>query len=103
MKNNKNENPINQSNIWWHNCCSTFRLGYLSSGLKKNGHKVKILDGLREKIEYDPSEWDIVGVTAMSTYFPECVQEVARAKAYGLKTIIGGQHVICDPIQSLID
>jgi len=28
-------------------------LGYLSSGLKKNGHKVKILDGLREKIEYD--------------------------------------------------
>ena len=78
-------------------------LGYLSSGLKKNGHKVKILDGLREKIEYDPSEWDIVGVTAMSTYFPECVQEVARAKAYGLKTIIGGPHVICDPIQSLID
>ena len=28
-------------------------LGYLSSGLKKNGHEVKILDGLREKIEYD--------------------------------------------------
>ena len=78
-------------------------LGYLSSGLKKNGHKVKILDGLREKIEYDPSEWDIVGVTAMSTYFPECVQEVKRAKSYGLKTIIGGPHVICDPIQSLID
>lgn len=78
-------------------------LGYLSSGLKKNGHEVKILDGLREKIEYEPSEWDIVGVTAMSTYFPECVQEVKRAKSYGLKTIIGGPHIICDPIQSLID
>ena len=78
-------------------------LGYLSSGLKKNGHEVKILDGLREKIEYDPSEWDIVGVTAMSTYFPECIQEVQRAKSYGLKTIIGGPHIICDPIQSLID
>ena len=78
-------------------------LGYLSSGLKKNGHKVRILDGLREKIEYDPSEWDIVGVTAMSTYFPECIQEVERAKSYGLKTIIGGPHVICDPVQSLID
>jgi len=78
-------------------------LGYLSSGLKKNGHKVKILDGLREKIEYDPSEWDIVGVTAMSTYFPECIQEVERAKSYGLTTIIGGPHIICDPLQSLID
>ena len=41
-------------------------LGYLTSSLKQNGHKVKVLDGLREKIEYDPSEWDIVGVTAMS-------------------------------------
>ena len=78
-------------------------LGYLSSGLKKDGHKVKILDGLREKIEYNPSEWDIVGVTAMSTYFPECIQEVQRAKSYGLTTIIGGPHIICGPIQSLID
>lgn len=78
-------------------------LGYLSSGLKKNGHTVKILDGLREKIEYDPADWDIVGVTAMSTYFPECIQEVKRAKSLGLKTIIGGPHIICNPLQSLID
>ena len=46
-------------------------LGYLSSHLKKSGHKVKILDGLREEVIYDPKEWDIVGVSAMSTYFPE--------------------------------
>ena len=78
-------------------------LGYLASALKKNGHDVLILDGLREKIEYDPSEWDIVGVSAMSTYFPECIEEVKKAKSYGLKTIIGGPHIICDPIQSLID
>ena len=78
-------------------------LGYLTSALKKHGHKVLVLDGLREKIEYDPSEWDLVGVTAMSTYFPECIKEVKRAKSYGLKTIIGGAHIICKPIQSLID
>ena len=78
-------------------------LGYLASALKKNGHDVLILDGLREKIEYNPSEWDIVGVSAMSTYFPECIEEVKKAKSYGLKTIIGGPHIICDPIQSLID
>ena len=78
-------------------------LGYLASALKKNGHDVLILDGLREKIEYNPSEWDMVGVSAMSTYFPECIEEVKKAKSYGLKTIIGGPHIICDPIQSLID
>ena len=78
-------------------------LGYLTSSLKQNGHKVKVLDGLREKIEYEPSEWDIVGVTAMSTYFPECIEEVQRAKSYGLPTIIGGPHIITNPEQSLID
>ena len=48
-------------------------LGYLASALKKNGHDVLILDGLREKIEYNPSEWDIVGVSAMSTYFQSSI------------------------------
>ena len=51
-------------------------LGYLSSSLKKNGHNIKILDGLREEIIYQPEEWDLVGVTAMSTYFPEACIEV---------------------------
>jgi len=78
-------------------------LGYLSASLKNAGHKVKVLDGLREKIEYDPKDWDLVGLTAMSTYFPELCKEVEKAKSYGLKTIIGGSHVICDPGQSLID
>ena len=78
-------------------------LGYLSASLKQTGHKVKILDGLREKITYNPKDWDLVGVTAMSTYFPELCVEVKKAKSYGLKTIVGGPHIICDPGQSLID
>ena len=78
-------------------------LGYLSSSLKKNGHNVKILDGTREDIIYDPKEWELVGVTAMSTYFPEACKDVEKAKSLGLKTIIGGAHIICDPEQSLID
>ena len=78
-------------------------LGYLSSSLKKSGHNVKVLDGLREDIIYNPKDWDIVGVTAMSTYFPECCKVVEEAKSFGLKTIIGGPHIICDPEQSLID
>ena len=78
-------------------------LGYLSSSLKKQGHKVKILDGTREEIAYNAEDWELVGVTAMSTYFPEACKDIVRAKSYGLKTIIGGAHIICDPEQSLID
>lgn len=78
-------------------------LGYLSSSLKKKGHKVKILDGTREEVVYNPEDWELVGVTAMSTYFPEACKDVEKAKSYGLKTIMGGAHVICDPEQSLID
>ena len=78
-------------------------LGYLSASLKRDGHRVKILDGLREKITYNPKDWDLVGLTAMSTYFPELCLEVEKAKSYGLKTIIGGPHIICDPGQSLVD
>ena len=78
-------------------------LGYLSSSLKKKGHNVKILDGTREEIIYDPKDWELVGVTAMSTYFPEACKDVEKAKSLGLKTIIGGAHIICDPEQSLID
>jgi len=78
-------------------------LGYLSSSLKKKGHKVKILDGTREEIKYNPEDWELVGVTAMSNYFPEACKDIEKAKSYGLKTIIGGAHIICDPEQSLID
>ena len=46
-------------------------LGYLSASLKQAGHKVKVLDGFREKIKYNPEDWNLVGITAMSTYFPE--------------------------------
>ncbi|MBM4439235.1 MAG: radical SAM protein [Candidatus Rokubacteria bacterium] len=76
-------------------------LGYLASALRRGGHEVAVLDGVREDVVYDPSRYDLVGLTAMTTYFPEMVAEVRRAKAYGLPTIIGGPHVIADPEGSL--
>lgn len=75
-------------------------LGYLAAALRRAGHEVTVLDGLREEIHYGP-DFDLVGVTAMTTYFPEAVAEVNRAKSMGLKTIIGGPHVIADPEGSL--
>jgi anaerobic magnesium-protoporphyrin IX monomethyl ester cyclase len=76
-------------------------LGYLASALRRRGHQVEILDGVREKVEYDARDFDLAGVTAMTTYFPEAAAEVRRAKARGLKTVIGGPHVIADPLGSL--
>lgn len=76
-------------------------LGYLTAALRRDGHQVTLVDGLREKIEYDPNHFDLVGVTAMSTSFPEAVREVKRAKAYGLKVVIGGAHIIATPESSL--
>jgi len=38
----------------------------------------------------------------MTTYFPEMVSEVERAKSFGLPTVIGGPHTIANPVQALI-
>src|ERR1051325_4591980 len=76
-------------------------LGYLASSLQRNGHPVKVLDGAREEIVYNPKDFDFVGLTAMSTYFPEMIHEVKRAKQYGLPVAIGGPHIIADPLGSL--
>lgn len=76
-------------------------LGYLGSALRRAGHQVTIMDGLREEIKYDPSKFDLVGITAMTTYFPEACVEVRRARAFGLPVVIGGPHVLAEPDTSL--
>jgi radical SAM superfamily enzyme YgiQ (UPF0313 family) len=75
-------------------------LGYLASSLRRAGHTVTVMDGLREPLEYS-NDYDLVGVSAMTTYFPEAIAEVRRAQARGIKTILGGPHCIADPVGSL--
>lgn len=75
-------------------------LGYLAASLKRSGHDVVLLDGLREPVRYDGA-YDLVGVSAMTTYFPEAVREVRRAKERGHRVIVGGPHAIADPVGSL--
>ncbi len=77
-------------------------LGYLASALRRAGHEVRIIDGLREKVEYDPRDFDLVGVTAMTTNFQQAIGEVRRAKSLGLPVVIGGPHVINEPETSLL-
>ncbi|MBX7166444.1 MAG: B12-binding domain-containing radical SAM protein [Pirellulales bacterium] len=75
-------------------------LGYLATALRRAGHEVHVVDGLREPVVIRP-EWDLVGVTAMTTYFPEAVALVQQAKSLGLPVILGGPHAIADPQGSL--
>ncbi len=77
-------------------------LGYLASALLKRGHSVRVIDGLREEVTYDPKEYDWVGLTSMTTYFPEMVEAVKLAKSFGLPTVIGGPHPIANPEQALV-
>ncbi len=76
-------------------------LGYLATALRRAGHEVTLMDGLRQEVKYDPSGFDLVAITAMSTYFPEACAEVRKAKAFGLPVIIGGPHVLAEPQTSL--
>ena len=39
----------------------------------------------------------------MFTYFQRPVRRLTEQNLFGLKTIIGGPHVICDPERSLLD
>jgi len=75
-------------------------LGYLAASVRRAGHEVVVMDGLREEVKYD-GQYDLVGISAMTTYFPEAVWETKRAKEKGFPVIIGGPHVIADPVSSL--
>ena len=54
-------------------------LGYLAASVRRAGHEVVVMDGLREEVKYD-GQYDLVGISAMTTYFPEAVWETKRAK-----------------------
>ena len=85
-------------------------LGYLSSALRRAGHKVMLLDCILKDIDpnrfkkilmkYEP---DLVGINAMTSYYTEAIRYVQAAKELGITTCIGGPHVSALPQMSLAE
>ncbi|MDO8551059.1 MAG: cobalamin-dependent protein, partial [bacterium] len=87
-------------------------LGYLASYLKKNSIKVKIIDGLRDKLtvaelvdQILSSKPDSVGITCLTSFYSQVVElsNALKARKPEIKVIIGGIHPTFLPYETLAD
>ena len=85
-------------------------LGYLASYAQKFGHKVLIIDALRDNLSNEQVVEKInvagisaVGITCLSAFYYEVVELSKMLKAEGKKVFIGGVHPTFMPKQTLID
>ena len=85
-------------------------LGYLASYAQKCGHKVLIIDALRDNLSNEQVVEKInvagisaVGITCLSAFYNEVVELSKMLKAEGKKVFIGGIHPTFMPKQTLID
>lgn len=85
-------------------------LGYLASYVQKFGHKVLIIDALRDNLSNEQVVEKInvagisaVGITCLSAFYNEVVELSKMLKAEGKKVFIGGIHPTFMPKQTLID
>ena len=85
-------------------------IGYLASALKERGHEVILLDCVLKEI--GPKDFgeilqkekpDVVGVSAMTTYYFESKKYIKEAKRKNIITIMGGPHVTALPEEVLKD
>jgi len=73
----------------------------LASALEGHGHRVAIWDAVVDRRAFDPADWQVVGVTATTSQIREAWRILARAKAAGATTVLGGPHATCLPDESL--
>ena len=85
-------------------------LGYLASYAQKFGHKVLIIDALRDNLSNEQVVEKInaagisaVGITCLSAFYNEVVELSKMLKAERKKVFIGGIHPTFMPKQTLID
>ena len=85
-------------------------IGYLASSLKKNGIKVKIIDGVKDNLSLDQllktinqAKPDAVGITCLTSFYEEVVNLSQALKQQNLKVIIGGVHPTFLPYETLVD
>jgi len=70
-------------------------LAYVGAVLKKNGHKVKLIDLNVERINFNNFPFDkfgLVGLSVDTTRYPASVKIAQAAKKRGVKVVAGGFH-----------
>ena len=95
-------NPINPSYYYRFGLLfPPLGLGYLTSILKKHGHKVRILDMNIENFDfrhYDYSEYDLIGISSDTVRFPWATLIAKEVKKQNKLILMGGPHPSVDPI-----
>ena len=81
-------------------------LGYIGAYLQRERHAVRIIDGLRDRLDNEIlaarcEGAELVGVTILSDYYPQARDLVRRLKRHGAKVALGGPHVTIVPSESL--
>lgn len=98
----KSEIALVRPNYRSHLITPPLGLGYLSSYLKNEGYKTRIIDGLNlnHSVDYIINQCDgvdIVGISCMSAYFLETAELSNRLKANGFTVVVGGPHASALP------
>jgi len=66
-------------------------LAYIASVLRENGHHPEIVDANLTRLP-DIEDFDIVGITSLTSTYPAALRLAARAKANGKPVVLGGYH-----------
>ncbi len=82
--------------------CPPLGLGYVGAALRDTGYTVELVDlGLKPKEDLrgilEKFEPDCIGITGMSTQYPEMKRIAGMAKSRGIPTVVGGIHVSALP------
>jgi len=99
---------LTRPNYYTHLFTPPLGLGYLAAYLKKAGHKVRIIDGLNcglsnQEIVHEAGVADLVGISCMSSYYPEVRDLVSSFKQKSMSVVIGGPHATALPDRTLAD
>lgn len=82
-------------------------LAYLAAVLEDEGHFVRIIDGIATDTSIDEitaavKDFDVAGITVLSTFFKRCVELVERIKSVSdIPVIAGGAHATAMPLSLL--
>lgn len=66
-------------------------LGYIASVLRENGHSPEIVDINLSSLP-DMRDYDIVGITSLTSTYLAALNVASRAKACGKSVVLGGYH-----------